>query len=95
MGERDELRLPARSSDVVPEDFRGRLEMRRNFNWPEALAYRESLWLVVTAAAWPELSVEVNDQPLGSVQATDPLPAAWDITPLVAAHNELQLTWNI
>jgi hypothetical protein len=91
----DKLSFPARSGHVAPADFRGRLNLRRSFNWLEPLSYCESLWLVVQAAAWPRLSLELNGLPLGTVEATHPLPAAWDITSRVTAHNELQLTWNI
>ena len=90
-----DVRLPVRSGNFVYSDFRGRVELRRNFNWPEPLSYRESLWIVVQEAAWPRLSVDLNGQPLGTVEGFRHLPAAWEITPRVTAHNELQLTWNI
>jgi hypothetical protein len=90
-----DVRLPVRSADVAPGDFRGQIELRRSFNWPEPLGYRESLWIVVIEAAWPRFSVELNGRPLGTVAGVDPLPAAWEITPRVTDHNELRLTWNI
>jgi hypothetical protein len=90
-----EIRLPISTDDLVPPGYRGTLELRRNFNWPEPLGYRESLWLVVVAAAWPAFSVELNGQALGSVTLSDQLPAAWEIASQAKAHNGLRLGWNI
>ncbi len=90
-----DVRLPVCSQDLVSAEFRGSLELRRRFNWPEPLGYRESLWIVVIEAAWPKFSVELNGQPLGTVAELSHLPAAWEITPRVTDHNELRLAWNI
>jgi len=90
-----EVRLPVRARDFVAADFRGGIELRRNFNWPEPLGDRESLWLVVQQAACPRFSIDLNDQPLGTVAERSQVPAAWQITHRVTAHNELRLTWSI
>jgi len=84
-----DVRLPVRSGNFVYSDFRGRVELRRNFNWPEPLSYRESLWIVVQEGSLARLSVDLNGQPLGTVEGFRHLPAAWEITPRVTAHNEL------
>jgi hypothetical protein len=90
-----ELRLPIRVENVVPDEPRGRFELRRRFNWREPLGYRESLWVVVTVVALPDLWIELNGESLGRIEPANPLPAAWDITARVMAHNELRLLWDL
>jgi hypothetical protein len=90
-----EIRLPIPTDDLVPPGYRGTLELRRNFNWPESLGYRESLWLVVPSAAWPRFSVELNGVALDAVEEPRTLPAAWEITTRITPHNEVRLAWEI
>jgi len=79
----------------LPQGARGRFELRRRFNWPQKLGYRESLWVVVATAALPELWIELNSEPLGRIERTDRLPADWEISARVLPHNELRLIWDL
>ena len=84
------VHLPALTATLLPGDFRGRLELKRNFNWPEPLQEREALWLVVESAV-PPSCIELNEQSL----TLKPSRAAWDITSLFATRNELRIAWQI
>jgi hypothetical protein len=83
------ISLPADWGQAVGEDFCGRVRFRRRFGRPSGMEPHERVWLVcegVDACG----TLWCNEQLLGPVRGYA-LPAAFDVTDLLDARNELWL----
>ncbi|REK15843.1 MAG: hypothetical protein DWQ37_08485 [Planctomycetota bacterium] len=87
--------LPAGGRTAVPgdwanslgHDFIGCVRYTRRFNTPTNLDSDERVWLVVEAVDH-EAEVTLNGQALGRLRSGQP-PLRSDVTPLLAAYNQL------
>src|SRR5262245_11213154 len=72
----------------LPE--RGLVRCTRHFNKPTGLDHGERVWLVVEGLSCPA-TVCVNGVPVGHASHGAGDPVRYDITPLLAARNKLEI----
>lgn len=79
--------MPASWANTLGPDFRGRVAFRRAFGKPTGLTSDEEVWLVCDGAD-PRASLELNDEPLGTV-AGPGSPVEFDVTTRLRERNVL------
>jgi beta-galactosidase/beta-glucuronidase len=80
--------VPGDWSQLLGDDFVGRVRYTRRFNAPTNLGPSERVWLVVEGVDH-EADVLLNGRPLGTMPG--PRPKRFDITALVEPHNVLHI----
>jgi hypothetical protein len=83
--------VPGDLSEVVGADFRGRVRLGRRFNSPTNLDPDEQVALVFEALD-AQAQLVLNGTPL---QFAGQSPARFDIRPLLALHNLLEVTLTL
>lgn len=91
--------LPGDWSDVLGQDYRGRVLFTRSFRCPPAIAAAGQILLGIDDVSW-QAKVELNNQHLGEIVGSRSLagglgqrcPAKFDVTQLLRPSNLLSVT---